>query len=145
MPRRDPIQILVVDDNPGNALLVERGLRDAAVGNEVLRFTGGADVLEYLFRTGGRQREFVLLLDLHMPKVDGYEVLRQMRDHADLARIPVIMLTSADDQGSMERCAALGCTQYIAKPFDSARFLRIIGECGLGLTIVRESGGRVTP
>lgn len=138
----DAIQILVVDDNPGNALLVERGLKEAAVQNEVVRFGSGGDVLEFLFRTGpGPHREegrsLLVLLDLHMPRVDGFEVLRRMQDHPDLARIPVIVLTSADDQASMERCAALGCTQYISKPFDSVKFLRVVGECGLGLSILR--------
>jgi CheY-like chemotaxis protein len=141
----DPVLILVVDDNPGNALLVERGLRDVAVQNEVLRFASGGAVLEYLFRTGAgahreEGRELVMLLDLHMPKVDGFEVLRRMQDHSELVRIPVIMLTSAEDQGSIERCVALGCTQYIAKPFDPVMFLRVVGECGLGLSIMGGGG-----
>jgi CheY-like chemotaxis protein len=133
--------ILVADDDPGHMRLIEKNLRRAAVANRIEGFEDGQQLLDFLFCRGPRKRKretpYLLLLDIRMPKLDGVEVLRQLKDDPELRKIPVIMLTTTDDPREVERCHALGCSNYIVKPVDYGHFADAIARMGNFITLVR--------
>jgi CheY-like chemotaxis protein len=138
---KEEMVILIADDDAGHVRLIEKNLRRAAVGNHVERFGDGQQVLDFLFRKGGRRREretpYLLLLDIRMPKVDGVGVLRQLKEDAELRKIPVIMLTTMDDPREVERCHELGCSNYVVKPVNYEQFADAIGKMGSFIALVR--------
>jgi CheY-like chemotaxis protein len=133
--------ILIAEDDEGHARLIEKNLRRARVANRVERFEDGQQILDFLFRRGERNREpripYLLLLDIRMPKVDGVEVLRQLKEDKELRKVPVIMLTTTDDPREVERCHELGCSNYIVKPVDYEQFADAIGKLGGYVGLVR--------
>jgi CheY-like chemotaxis protein len=132
---KDDVVILVVEDDPGHAALIEKNLRRAGVRNEIVRLADGQEALDFLLRRGdGPKRKlnipYILLLDIRMPRVDGVEVLRQIKQDEELKKLLVIMLTTTDDPHEVERCHRLGCGVYIAKPVDSDRFIDAVKQLG---------------
>ena len=133
--------ILVAEDDEGHAGLIHRNLVRAGIVNEIVHFYDGQEIIDFLFqRSPENQRQanasYILLLDIRMPKVDGTEVLRQIKDHPELRKIPVIMLTTTDDPSEVEKCHRLGCSNYITKPIDYEAFVYTIRQLGLFLSIV---------
>ena len=133
--------LLIVDDDDGHALLVRDNLREAGLSNLMLHFKDGQAILDFLFQRGpGPQRQegrsFLLLLDIRMPKVDGVEVLRQIKADPELRKLPVIILTTTDDPREVERCHALGCNVYIQKPVDYGKFVEAVKNLGLFIKLV---------
>ncbi len=137
---KQEITILIVDDDPGHARLIEKNLRRAALGNAIQRFPDGQELLDFLFcRAESRpppEAAYLLLLDVRMPKLDGVEVLRQLKEHAELRKIPVIMLTTTDDPREVARCHALGCSHYLVKPVEYESFSEAIRKLGHFVTLV---------
>ena len=136
------VTILIAEDDEGHATLIKRNLRRVGITNPSLHFKDGQEVLDYLFRRGSgphRQPEIplVLLLDIRMPKVDGVEVLRQLKHTRELCHIPVTMLSTTDDRREVDRCYKLGCNNYIVKPVDYQKFIQAIRQLGLFLTVVQ--------
>ena len=134
--------ILIADDDAGHARLIEKNLNRAGLMNKILRFEDGQQILDFLFRRGdGPKRSsdaaYLLLLDIRMPKVDGVEVLRQLKAEPELRKIPVSMLTTTDDPREVERCHALGCNNYIVKPVDYDKFSDAIRQLGLFVSLVQ--------
>ncbi|HSI64937.1 MAG TPA: response regulator [Candidatus Saccharimonadia bacterium] len=140
MSLKQEVTILIADDDPGHARLIEKNLRRAALANRIERFTDGQEVLDFLFcRAENRpppEAAYLLLLDIRMPKLDGVEVLRQLKEHDELRKIPVIMLTTTDDPREVARCHALGCSHYMVKPVDYERFSEAINSLGHFVTLV---------
>jgi len=139
---QEEVVILIAEDDPGHATLIEKNLRRAGIENRIIRFGDGQEALDFLFRRGsGPQRDastpYVLLLDIRMPKIDGIEVLRQVKADEELRKLPVIILTTADDPAEVERCHRLGCSVYITKPVEYDRFVEGIRQLGLFLLVVR--------
>jgi CheY-like chemotaxis protein len=133
--------ILIVDDDEGHAILVRQNLEAAGLNNRIDHFRDGQAVLDFFFHANGsRQRHpgevYLILLDIRMPKVDGIEVLRRLKADAELKKIPVIMLTTTDDQREVERCHQLGCSVYIQKPVDYDKFAEAIRRLGLFVTLL---------
>jgi CheY-like chemotaxis protein len=133
--------ILLAEDDEGHAFLVQQNLKRAGLSNPIRHFADGQAILDVLFRRGpGRKREaslsYVLLLDIRMPKVDGAEVLRQIKEDAELRKIPVIMLTTTDDPREVKRCHELGCSVYIQKPADYEKFADATQRLGLFLALL---------
>ena len=133
--------ILVAEDDDGHACLIERNLTRSGLHNPFIRFGNGQQVIDYLFCAGpGPHREpsaaYLLLLDIRMPQVDGVEVLRRVKEHPELRKIPVIMLTTTDDPREVERCHLLGCSSYIVKPVDYGKFAESIRNMGLFISLV---------
>src|SRR4051812_46487111 len=96
------VVILIADDDAGHARLIEKNLQRVDLHNAIIRFENGQDILDFLFERGsGVKRSndtaYLLLLDIRMPKVDGVEVLRQVKADPELRKLPVIMLTTTDD------------------------------------------------
>ena len=136
------VVILIADDDSGHARLIEKNLHRAGLHNSVLRFEDGQDILDFLFRRDdGPKRAsdtpYLLLLDIRMPKVDGIEVLRQLKTDPELRRLPVSILTTTDDPREVARCHELGCSNYIVKPVDYEKFAEAIKQLGLFITLVQ--------
>lgn len=136
------IVILIADDDAGHIRLIEKNLMRAGLNNPIVRFENGQEILDYLFRRGDgakriHDKSHLLLLDIRMPKVDGVEVLRQIKADAELKKIPVIMLTTTDDPREVDRCHALGCSTYIVKPVDYEKFSEAIKNLGLFIGLVQ--------
>ena len=134
--------ILVADDDPGHARLIEKNLRRSGLRNSIERFENGQQILDFLFQRGegphrSKDISYLLLLDIRMPQVDGVEVLRQVKGDPELKKIPVLMLTTTDDPREVERCHALGCNNYIVKPVDYEKFAEAITQLGLFISLVQ--------
>jgi len=141
MTMRKEAVILIADDDEGHATLIRKNLHRAGLVNEILHFRDGQEVLDFLLRRGdGPKREdgkaYLLLLDIRMPKVDGVEVLRQVKADKELKKLPVIMITTTDDPREVENCHALGCSNYLTKPVDYDKFVAVIRQLGLFLLVV---------
>ena len=107
----------------------------------MVHFKDGQEVLDFLFDHDHIHNEpvgeaYLLLLDIRMPKVDGIEVLRQIKKHPELKSIPVLMLTTTDDPKEVRHCHQLGCSNYITKPIEYEKFIKAIHDLGLFLRIV---------
>jgi CheY-like chemotaxis protein len=136
------VVILIADDDSGHARLIEKNLQRAGLHNPVLRFENGQDILDFLFCRGSGSRRaectsYLLLLDIRMPKVDGVEVLRQIKSDPKLRKLPVSMLTTTDDPREVARCHELGCSNYIVKPVDYEKFSEAIKQLGLFVSLVQ--------
>ena len=139
---KEEVIVLIVEDDAGHARLIEKNLRRASITNEMLRFSDGQQILDFLFCRGdARKREqftpYLLLLDIRIPKLDGIEVLRQIKQDEELRKLPVIMLTTTDDPREVEVCHSLGCSHYIVKPVEYDKFCDVLGQLGLFLKIVQ--------
>jgi CheY-like chemotaxis protein len=133
--------ILIADDDLGHVRLIEKNLHRAGLHNPIERFENGQDILDFLFGRGPRRRareaSYLLLLDIRMPKVDGVEVLRQIKADPELRKIPVIMLTTTDDPREVDHCHAVGCSNYVVKPVDYEKFAEAIKQVGLFIALVQ--------
>ncbi len=133
--------ILIAEDDMGHAKLIEKNLQRAGILNEILHFRDGQEIMDFLFREGEEpHREpsvaYLLLLDIRMPKVDGVEVLKKIREDKELRKMPVIMLTTTNDPREVENCHAFGCNNYIVKPVDYDDFVEAMRKLGLFLMVV---------
>ncbi len=131
--------IILAEDDDGHAGLIYKTLKRAGVENDILHFEDGEKTLNYLFRRGDyfhrEEHELhVLLLDIRMPLVDGKEVIRQVKKDKDLQKIPVIIVSTTDDQLEKETCYSLGCSAYIVKPIQHEEFIKVISQLGHYLT-----------
>jgi CheY-like chemotaxis protein len=139
---KEEVVLLIVEDDDGHAVLAEKNLRRAGIKNQILRFKDGQEILDFLFQSGqGRKRKnhtgYLLLLDIRIPKIDGVEVLRRIKQDDELRKIPVIMLTTMDDPREVDVCHHLGCSHYVVKPVEYDKFAKDLGQLGLFLKIVQ--------
>jgi CheY-like chemotaxis protein len=131
-----PLVILLADDDDGHAHLIQRNLKRAGVVNRIERVKDGQEALNFV-REGKSDAPLLLLLDINMPRVDGVEVLRQLKADPATSSIPVIMLTTTDDPREISRCYQLGCSVYITKPVRYEEFAEALSRLGLFLEIVK--------
>ena len=148
------VGIVLVEDDDGHATLVERNLRRAGISNGFVRFSDGQQALDYFFgappagdSANGRPSRhdlanYVVLLDLKMPRVDGFEVLRRLKEAPSTASMPVIVLTTTDDPREIERCYELGCNVYITKPVEYDAFIEAVRRLGFFLQVVKLPPGQ---
>jgi CheY-like chemotaxis protein len=144
-----PFPILVVDDDEGHVELVRRNLRRIAVSNPIEALHDGMRALDYIFRRGefcGRKGpDPLVLLDINMPgRVNGVEVLRQVKCNPATKKMPIIMLSTTDDPREVDLCYELGCSVYITKPVDSILFIDAIKRLGLFLQVIRVATGEAS-
>jgi CheY-like chemotaxis protein len=135
------VKILVAEDNDGHASLICKNLRRVGIINPIIEFKDGQEVLDFLF--GNKEqldkendKSYLLLLDLRMPRVDGMEVLRQIKADKELKKISVIIISTIVDPSEIEKCHQLGCSNYITKPIVYEDFVGTIKKLGFFLTIV---------
>ena len=137
--------ILLVEDNPDDELLAIRALKKNNIMNEVVVARDGVEALDYLFGTGiyaGRDMSVmpqVILLDLKLPKIDGLEVLRRLRDDERTELLPVVILTSSKEELDLTTSYSLGANSYIRKPVDFIQFTEAIKQLGLYWLVLNES------
>jgi len=142
MPNKlQEVSILLVEDDPGHARLIEKNLRRSNITNAVIIVGDGQQALDYLFGEGeyaGSEyaSPLLVLLDLNLPVLDGYQVLKRMKADERTRRIPVIILTTTDDTREVARCYDLGCNVYMTKPVDYEQFSDAIRKIGLFLSVV---------
>jgi CheY-like chemotaxis protein len=140
--------ILLVEDNPDDELLTMLALKENNIRNEVIIARDGAEALDYFFGRGkyqGKDMEVlphVVLLDLKLPKVDGLEVLKQIRSYDPTRFLPVVVLTSSDEETDIVKSYELGANSYIQKPVDFEQFSEAIKQLGLYWLILNEIPGR---
>ena len=135
------VKIIIAEDDEGHATLIHKNLKRAGVLNEIIKFKDGQETLDYLFHRNQKIKRdknvpHLLLLDIRMPKVDGIEVLRQVKQDPEIRKMPVIMITTTDDPREVEKCHELGCSNYITKPIDYEKFIDAIRKLGLFLLVV---------
>ncbi|MGH7411492.1 MAG: response regulator [Candidatus Methylomirabilis sp.] len=136
--------ILLVEDNPDDEALTLRALEKNHIKNEVVVARNGVEALDYLFATGAyASRETslmpqVVLLDLKLPKLDGLEVLRRIRADARTKLLPVVILTSSNEEKDLTASYSLGANSYIRKPVDFAQFTDAVRHLGLYWLVLNE-------
>jgi CheY-like chemotaxis protein len=135
--------ILLVEDNPHDLELTLIALSKSQLANEVVVVRDGAEALDYLHRRGefaDRQQgsPAVILLDLKLPKVDGLEVLKEVRSTDGLKSLPVVMLTSSKEEQDVVRSYELGVNAYVVKPVDFNEFVRAIADLGIFWAVLNE-------
>ena len=147
MSKTEHVEVLLVEDDPGHARLIEKNLRRSNITNKITVIDNGNDALDYLFCKGAygdRRSEspVLVLLDLNLPGLDGYEILRQLKAEESTRKIPVVILTTTSDQTEVERCYELGCNVFVSKPVEYKDFSEAIARLGLFLSVVAMPGGR---
>jgi CheY-like chemotaxis protein len=131
------VEILLIEDNPSDAEITIHALKKSNLSNKVILLKDGAVALDFLFGTGeyaGRdinKRPKVILLDLKMPKVDGIEVLKEIKSHDSTKFIPVVILTSSQEDPDIKQCYRLGVNSYIVKPVNFESFQKVVSHLGL--------------
>ena len=144
MEINDPVEILLVEDNPTDAELAMIALRERNLANKLVWVKDGAEALDFLFASGayaGRQLENgpkVVLLDLRMPKVDGLEVLRRVKADERTKHIPIVVLTSSKEDRDVAESYHLGVNSYIAKPVEFEEFAKVVSQLGLYWLIINQ-------
>ena len=137
MNPNEPVEILLVEDNPNDAELALRALKKKNLANSVFVCKDGAEALDYIFARGDfagrdfRNVPHVILLDLKLPKVDGLEVLRQVKSHSETRIIPIVVLTSSHEEKDVIESYKLGVNSYIVKPVDFEKFIQAVSDLGL--------------
>ena len=138
----EDVVILIAEDEEGHALLIKKNLLRAGITNQITRFRDGARLLDFLYQRGEpphRQQgcSYLLLLDRRMPRVDGVEVLRELKGQDEYKLLPIIVITTTDDPREIQECHRLGCNNYITKPVDYNKFVEAIRKLGLFLKVVQ--------
>lgn len=127
MERHRVVNILLVEDNPDHAELTLRSLKDGNVVNEVSWVKDGQEALDFLYQRGryaqGVPWPGLILLDIRLPKIDGHEVLRQIRSDDRFRSIPIVMLTTSDLEDEVSECYRAGANSFVSKPVRFAEFV----------------------
>ena len=136
-------RILLVEDNPHDAILTVRALEKSQVVNEIVVASDGVEALDYLFGTGlseGRAlTPVIVLLDLKLPKVDGLEVLKKIRSDERTKYLPVVILTSSKEERDIVEGYSLGANSYVCKPVDFNEFMEAASQLGLYWLLLNQS------
>ena len=138
------VEILLVEDNLNDAELIIRALQKSNIANKLFHLKDGVAALDFLFGRGqyaGRNtnnKPKLILLDLKMPKVDGIEVLAKIKADEFTKKIPVVILTSSNENPDIEKCYLLGANSYIVKPVDFDNFRKAVSEIGLYWMLLNE-------
>jgi CheY-like chemotaxis protein len=146
MMRAEAVRIVMIEDDAGHARLIERNIRRAGVNNEIVPFSDGTSAVRFLFGADGRGGEsghcLLVLLDLNLPDMSGIDILRRLKDDEALRRVPVVVLTTTDDETEIQRCYDLGANVYITKPVDYDAFANAIRQLGLFFSVMQVPDGQ---
>ncbi|CAD7055700.1 MULTISPECIES: response regulator [Pseudorhizobium] len=139
------VTIVMVEDDEGHARLIEKNVRRAGVNNEIVPFMNGNAALDYILgsdRTGvsTQDRHLLILLDLNLPDMSGIDILEKVKSNPHAKRLPVVILTTTDDEREIQRCYDLGANVYITKPVDYDSFAHAIRQLGLFFSVMQVPG-----
>jgi CheY-like chemotaxis protein len=126
-----PIEVLLVEDDPGDVLMTQEAFEEHKVRNKLNVVSDGEEALSYLRRDGGyadATRPDLILLDLNLPRIDGREVLQVIKNDEDLRRIPVVVLTTSQADEDILRSYSLHANAYVTKPVDFERFISVVRQ-----------------
>ncbi|MDO8319975.1 response regulator [Rhodoferax sp.] len=143
----DNVEVLLVEDTSEDAELTIRTLKRHGLANHMMWVKDGAAALDFLFGTGayvGRDKTNmprVILLDLHLPKLSGLEVLRHLKADPLTHQIPVVVLTSSTEESDMRRCYGLGVNSFVSKPVEFEAFVKVVGKMGFYWLLVNKLPG----
>lgn len=149
MKNHTPVEILLVEDNISDAELTIRALTKVNLANKLIHLKDGAEALDYLFARGqfsDRQVEHhpkLILLDIKMPKIDGIEVLKQVKENEKTKQIPVVIMTSSKEEQDIITSYNLGVNSYIVKPLGFENFAKAVSELGLYWLLLNQSPSSV--
>ncbi len=141
----DVVEILLVEDSDEDAELAIRALKQKKLANDLFRVKDGAEALDFIFATGsyadrnGQPKPRVVLLDLKLPKVDGMEVLRRLKEDPTTRTIPVVMLTSSKEDRDLEAAYRLGVNSYIVKPVEFDKFVAAVETLGFYWALLNQN------
>lgn len=132
----EPVEIVLIEDNPNDVELELRALKQANFGNKIFVAHDGEMALSYLFQTGPYQgmnytAPKVIFLDLKLPKIDGLDVLKQLKKDERTKTIPIVVLTSSSEEKDIVESYKLGVNSYITKPIEFEKFVKVTVELGL--------------
>lgn len=136
------VTIVMVEDDEGHARLIEKNVRRAGVNNPIVPFTDGNSALDFILgedRSGdvSANRYLLILLDLNLPDMSGIDILEKVKSNTHSKRMPVIILTTTDDEREIQRCYDLGANVYITKPVDYDSFAHAIRQLGLFFSVMQ--------
>lgn len=137
--------ILLVEDNPDDRELALLAFKEANITNKIIACCDGEEALDYLFATGAyadrdvRIMPEVMLLDLKLPKIDGFEVLKRVREDPRTKLLPIVVLTTSSEQKDLVESYQLGTNSYIRKPVDFSKFIEFAHQFGLYWLVLNES------
>ena len=140
------VEVLLVEDSDADAEMTLRTLRRRGIANRIERVHDGVEALDYLRRQGSHAARTsglprLVLLDLKMPRMDGLQVLREMKSDARLRMIPVVMMTSSREEGDLLESYELGVNSYVVKPVDFGEFAETIAQVGMYWMIANQAPG----
>lgn len=122
--------LLMVEDDDGHARLIEKNIQRAGATGRIIRVRDGASAFSTLAARTGEAARFVMLLDMNLPDMSGVDVLARVKADPGLRRLPVLVLTTSDDRGEIQRCYELGCSLYVTKPLAYERFAEAVRQIG---------------
>ena len=146
--KNNEIEILLVEDNMGDAELTIRALKKKNLANNLIHLENGEDALDYIFAEGiyaARSLNNIptlILLDLNMPKIGGIEVLQKIKSDERAKKIPVVILTSSKEDPDIEKCYSLGANSYIVKPVEFDKFVNTVDELVLYWLVLNQPPSR---
>jgi CheY-like chemotaxis protein len=136
--------IVISEDDRGHFILIKHALRHAGIGNELVWLSDGQQTLDYIYSADGGiklqdDKRYILLLDIRMPKIDGIDILEELRRDSRLKDMPILMVTSSDNPDNVRMCRDRGCDGYIVKPLDD-RAIDLIRMLGSAIPRNQHSG-----
>jgi DNA-binding response OmpR family regulator len=142
MATAQEVVIIMIEDDEGHARLIEKNIRRAGVKNDIMPFTNGSSALSYILGKDmsgqdSMDRFLLVLLDLNLPDMSGIDILEKIKGNAHTRRMPVIILTTTDDEREIQRCYDLGANVYITKPVDYDSFANAIRQLGLFFSVMQ--------
>jgi two-component system response regulator len=138
------VTILIVEDSPDDVELMMRALKQNNLANQVQICEDGQEALDYLFCEGAHAQRSeckspkVVFLDLKLPKVDGLEVLRRIKSNESTKTVPIVIVTSSQEEPDLQECYRLGANSYVVKPVDFDSFLKVISDLGFYWLVVNK-------
>ncbi|MCX6249160.1 MAG: response regulator [Bacteroidetes bacterium] len=145
MNQFDPVDILIVEDNPHDAELIVRTLQKQKLANNIFVAEDGAEALDFIFCRGihSNRDKFkppkVIFLDLKLPKVNGLEVLKEIKSNAETKKLPVVIITSSKEDPDITKAYELGANSYVVKPVDFVEFVHAFSSTGVYWLLVNEA------
>ena len=141
MNDQTPVTIVMIEDDEGHARLIEKNVRRAGVNNQIVPFVNGNSALDFILgvdRSGKDANHYLLiLLDLNLPDMSGIDILEKVKSNPNTRRLPVVILTTTDDEREIQRCYDLGANVYITKPVDYDSFAHAIRQLGLFFSVMQ--------